>query len=213
MSLGSSLAVQGFGLLAVTAEGLCTVPGQRSKIQIPEADQDRKKEKENEFCSQMIILFFNWGNIDLYQYASFMHPILYFYFCVLCSALTTQNLVSIHHRRAGPRPHFTLPRLPRDDACSVVCVRAFVFCLVCSFILFLLLLFIAFFYVPHMSEIIWCLSSSSLSIMPSRSMLLRMARLHPLCGWVLFRYVCVYTPHLYPPVCWWTRVVSISWLL
>lgn len=58
MSLGSSLAVQCFGLLAVTAEGLGTVPGQRSKIQIPEADQERKKEKENEFCSYMIILFF-----------------------------------------------------------------------------------------------------------------------------------------------------------
>ena len=39
------MAVQRLGLLAVTAEGLGTVPGQGSKILIPKADQERKKKK------------------------------------------------------------------------------------------------------------------------------------------------------------------------
>ena len=60
------MAVQRLGLLAVTAEGLGTVPGQGSKILIPKADQERKKKKRKcvlQPCDYSF--FFNWGNIDL----------------------------------------------------------------------------------------------------------------------------------------------------
>ena len=199
------MAVQRLGLLAVTAEGLGTVPGQGSKILIPKADQERKKKKKK-MCLAAVWLFFFLIEVTLIYNIMQVLCIQYYIstsvYGTACSPPKIQSpSITIERSRL---PVFPSTTLPFDDHCSVVCVHVFVFHLVCSFILFLLLLFIRFFYIPHMSEIIWCLSFSSLGIMPSRSMLLQMARFHPFCGWVLFHCMCVYTPHLYPSVCWWT---------
>ena len=76
---------------------------------------------------------------------------LYFDFCIHCSVLTTQNLVSIHHHTVDPLYSFHPPPAPSPLVITTlfsVTTRLFLFGLVCSFRL------LFGFYIPHLREIV-----------------------------------------------------------
>ena len=92
---------------------------------------------------------------------------LYVYLCIPYSILTTKNLVSIHHNIVDSLYPFYPSHLPSGNLYSVFCIYMFVFVWFGLFIWFL-----CFFYIPHMSKIIYLSFSIwliSVSIIPSGS--------------------------------------------
>ena len=104
----------------------------------------------------------------LYTISKFLCTTLYLNFCIHY-VLTTKSLVSIHPHTVDPLYPFYPPLMPSllvTASLFSVSLGLFLVHLVCSFVLVL-------FYIPHMSEIVQCLSFFiwliSLSIILSRT--------------------------------------------
>jgi len=157
-----------------------------------------------------------------------MHPALHLCFCAWCSTLTTQNSASVRGAARSPPkiqsppitteqsrlPTFSSTTLPFDDRCSVVCVRVFVFRLVCSFILFLLLLFIRFFLY---STYEWNHTVFVFLFPRDNALEVHVAANGKVSSFLWLSTIplraCVYTTSLSIRVSMDTWVVSVSWLL
>ena len=120
------------------------------------------------FFSSSFILFIFIGLTLLYTISKFLCTTLYLNFCIHY-VLTTRSLVSIHPHTVDPLYPFYPPLMPSllvTASLFSVSVGLFLVHLVCSFVLVL-------FYIPHMSEIVQCLSFFiwliSLSIILSRT--------------------------------------------
>ena len=83
-----------------------------------------------------------------------------FYFCIPCSMLTTKSLVFIHYHKVDPIYPFCPPQgsFFFGNHYFVLCIWVFVF------IQFALFIYLSLKYIPHMSEIIWHLHFSVISL-------------------------------------------------